>query len=711
MGEFDPVWSPDGAAIAWVTWSDTTGGHIWRMSASGSGAPQRLTAVSANYRQIAWSPDGERIIALRASARDMQENGGGPSRFVWVSATGGDVTVIAPSGGRSQPHFTSDPERIYASSFSRGLVSFRWDGTDERAHVRVTGPPQPGSQGPPPPASAIFMAPAGDQALAVVGNDLYVVTVPMVGGATPTISVANPENAAFPARRLTDIGGQFPSWESNGRKVHWSIGNAHVVYDLDRAKAFDDSVAAARRTQGATAPDTAGTQPSPPEATYRPDERRIEVRATRDIPRGTAVLRGARALTMRGHEIIENADIVIADNRIQAIGPRGQVQVPSDARVIDVSGKWIIPGFVDTHYHAQWLVNEIHNSNVWQYPANLAYGVTTTRDPQTSSTDILTYSDRVETGEMIGPRIFSTGPGVFAGEQIASLEQARNVLKRYAEYYDTKTLKMYMSGNRQQRQWIIMAAKELELKPTTEGGLDFKLNLTHAMDGYPGMEHTFPIYPVYEDVVRLFAESQILYSPTLIVSYGGPMGENFWYATTNVHDDTKLRRFTPHSEIDAKSRRRGGAGPAGWAMEEEYVFEDHARFVADLIAAGGKAGVGGHGQIQGIGYHWELWMMQSNGLSAHDALRAATTFGAEGIGFEKDIGTLEAGKLADLIVLDRDPLQDIRNSTAIHFVMKNGRLYEGETLNEVYPRSRELPRTGWREGEPSNVKAGMRGGN
>jgi hypothetical protein len=346
---------------------------------------------------------------------------------------------------------------------------------------------------------------------------------------------------------------------------------------------------------------------------------------------------------------------------------------------------------------------------VWQYPANLAYGVTTTRDPQTSSTDILTYADRVETGDMVGPRIYSTGPGVFAGEQIASLDQARNILKRYAEYYDTKTLKMYMTGNRQQRQWVIMAANELELKPTTEGGLDFKLNLTHALDGYPGMEHTFPIYPVYQDVVKLFAESQILYSPTLIVSYGGPMGENFWYATTNVHDDTKLRRFTPHSDIDAKSRRRGGAGPAGWAMEEEYVFEDHARFVADLIAAGGKAGVGGHGQIQGIGYHWELWMMQSNGLPAHDALRAATIFGAEGIGFEKDIGTLEAGKLADLIVLERDPLQDLRNSTAIQYVMKNGRLYEGETLKEVYPRTRDLPRKGWWEPEPANVNAGIRG--
>ncbi len=707
VGEFGPIWSPDGRAIAFVTWSDTAGGHIWRVNATGNASPQRLTQTSANYRQIAWSPDGARIAGVRIAGRDMQERGGGFAHFIWVPATGGATTVIAPTSGRTGLHFTRDAGRIFAYSAANGLVSFRWDGTDERAHVKVTGPPQPGSQGPPPPASLVLMAPVGDQALAQVGNDLYVVTVPVVGGAAPSISVANPANAAFPARRLTDIGGQFPAWNADGRRVHWSIGNAHVVYDLDRAKAFDDSVRTAARNRAArdsaAARDT--TQKTPTK--YEPLERRITVNATRDIPQGTAVLRGGRALTMRGQEIIENADIVIRNHRIEAIGPRGQVTIPEGARVIDITGTWVTPGFVDTHYHAQWLVNQIHPSEVWQYPANLAYGVTTTRDPQTSTTDILTYQDRVETGDLVGPRIYSTGPGVFSGEQIRDLDHARNVLKRYSTYYDTKTLKMYMSGNRQQRQWIIMAAKELSLKPTTEGGLDFKLNMTHAMDGYPGMEHTFPIYPVYEDVVKLFAESGILYSPTLIVSYGGPMAENFWFTTENVHDDAKLRRFTPHSALDAVSRRRGGAGPAGWSMPEEYVFDDHAKFVADLVTAGGRAGVGGHGQLQGLGYHWELWMMQSNGLSPYDALRTATIFGAEGIGFAQDVGTLEAGKLADLVILDRDPLADIRNTLAIRYVMKNGRLYEGETLKEIYPRVRELPAAGWREAEP-RVRAGIR---
>jgi hypothetical protein len=293
---------------------------------------------------------------------------------------------------------------------------------------------------------------------------------------------------------------------------------------------------------------------------YMPEETRIEVTLPRDVPRGTVVLRGGRVLTMKEHEIIENADVVVTDNRIVAVGPRDSVEVSEDAEVIDVSGKTLIPGFVDTHYHAQWLVPEIHVEQTWQYLTNLAYGVTTTRDPQTGSTDILSYQDRVETGGMVGPRIYSTGPGVFISENIRDSAHAMSVLKRYSEYYGTNTLKMYMSGNRQQRQWIIQAAKQLELMPTTEGGLDFKLELTHAIDGYSGIEHSLPIAPIFDDVVQLFKASQTTNSPTLLVSYGGPFGENWFYTRETVHDNEKLRQFGRSSWRTARARRSAATG-------------------------------------------------------------------------------------------------------------------------------------------------------
>ena len=588
-------------------------------------------------------------------------------------------------------------------------MSIRWDGTDEKAHVKVNGPAPPGG-GDPAPASLVLMAPSGDRALAQVRLDLYTLAVPYVGGETPVVSVADPERASMPVRKLTEVGGQFPTWSADGRRAHWSIGNAHFVYDLDDAEAAEEAARAAEATEAEAEDDAVAEQADDEAPAYEPVEIRVAVDAIRDIPNGYGVLRGGRVVTMRGNEVIANADVVVQGNRILGVGRRGSVAFPDFARIIEVPGTTIVPGFVDTHAHMRPSFG-VHKTQPWTYLANLAYGVTTTRDPQTGTTDVLTYGDLVETGDIVGPRIYSTGPGVFSAEQIEDLDHAQRVLQRYSEYYDTQTIKMYMSGNRRQRQWIVMAAKEQQLLPTTEGGLDMKYDLEMIIDGYPGLEHSFPIFPLYRDVVRLAAETHMAYTPTLLVSYGGPFGENWFFTRENPHDDPKLRRFTPHGELDRLTRRRGAgvdAGPGGWFREEEYVFRQHAAGVKAIVEAGGVAGVGSHGQLQGLGYHWELWATQSGGLSEHDALRVATALGAEAIGLDGDLGSVEPGKLADLVVLEANPLDDIRNTNRIRYVMKNGRLYDADTLDETWPRERPLGKPVWLGDEPDGVAAGIR---
>ncbi len=680
--EFYPCWSPDGKSLAFVTWSDKAeeGGNVFRVDTAG-GTPQQLTTTAAFYRDLAWSPDGSRIVALRAARQsrvEMLDEFGArsslPLDVVWIPSTGGTATVVAPARGVGSPHFAAASDRVYFYS-PQGLLSMRFDGTERRTILKVTGKNLGGND--PPPAQNVRISPDGKHALAEVNNLLYVLSVPEAGGDAPSINVSSP---SVPTRKLTNVGADSFGWSNDGKAITWAVGSTFYREHLADVT-FED---------GGGDADAPRASPEPRvQANAKVTGTNVDIEVPRYKPEGTIVFRNAQIITMRGDEVIEGGDLLVKDNRIVNVGKRGSFPIPTEAKVMDMKGLTITPGFVDSHAHWTEIRRGVLDMSNWSFFSNLAYGVTAGRDPQTATNDMFAYQDLVESGEMVGPRAYSTGPGVFSNTDFRTQQDAMDVISRYADDYRTHLIKSYMVGNREQRHFVLEACEKYKIMPTTEGGLDLKLNLTHAIDGYSGNEHALPIVPLYKDVIELFARSGIAYTPTLIVAYGGPWAENYFYETTEVTNDEKLKHFVPENILEVRTQRRP------WFRYEEYSFPKIAASAAKIMREGGIVAIGSHGQLQGLGYHWEMWALQSGGLSSLETLRAATINGAKAIGLEQDLGSIEPGKMADLVFMASSPLTYIRNTNSIKYVMKNGELFDASTLDRLYPRQIKMQKMWW----------------
>ena len=649
--ELFPQYSRDGKKIVYTTWNDNKQGTV-RVVSSRSGRGDTITTEPGKYVEPTFSPNGKTVVYRKATGGSILNPKWSLNPGIYsVSVKGGKSELISKSG--YQPQFGDESDRVFIMSpwpkptlSVVELKSKKIRKLYESEH-----------------ATEFRVSPDG-QYLAFAERFKVFVTPFVESGSTINIS---PKDSQFPIEQLSARAGENISWNTKSNTLYWTLGpelyhaSLEGMFAINKADDADFKVKSGER---------------------------IGFSKKMAEPKGMIALKGAKIITMDGEKVIENGVIITNGKHIKSIGTANEVTIPKDAKVIDVTGKTIMPGIVDAHAHGSQASDEIIPQQNWKNFAGLALGVTTIHDPSNDTTEIFTASEMQKAGMIVGPRIFSTGTILYGANMpgytshIDSLEDAKFHLERLKKV-GAFSVKSYNQPRREQRQQVIEAGRELEMMVVPEGGSLLQHNLSMVVDGHTGIEHSIPVEHIYDDIKQLWSQSDVGYTPTLVVAYGGIWGENYWYDKTDVWNHPRLSKFVPKNQLLPRSMRRVKA------PDHHYNHFNNARVAKELQDLGVLVNLGAHGQREGLGAHWEMWMFAQGGMSSLEAIRASTLDPAKYLGLDKNVGSLEVGKLADLMVIDGDPLKNIRDSDKVDYTMINGRLFDASTMNEVGKKARE----------------------
>ena len=649
--ELFPQYSRDGKKIVYTTWNDNKQGTV-RVVSSRSGRGDTITTEPGKYVEPTFSPNGKTVVYRKATGGSILNPKWSLNPGIYsVSVKGGKSELISKSG--YQPQFGDESDRVFIMSpwpkptlSVVELKSKKIRKLYESEH-----------------ATEFRVSPDGKY-LAFAERFKVFVTPFVESGSTINIS---PKDSQFPIEQLSARAGENISWNTKSNTLYWTLGpelyhaSLEGMFAINKADDADFKVKSGER---------------------------IGFSKKMAEPKGMIALKGAKIITMDGEKVIENGVIITNGKHIKSIGTANEVTIPKDAKVIDVTGKTIMPGIVDAHAHGSQASDEIIPQQNWKNFAGLALGVTTIHDPSNDTTEIFTASEMQKAGMIVGPRIFSTGTILYGANMpgytshIDSLEDAKFHLERLKKV-GAFSVKSYNQPRREQRQQVIEAGRELEMMVVPEGGSLLQHNLSMVVDGHTGIEHSIPVEHIYDDIKQLWSQSDVGYTPTLVVAYGGIWGENYWYDKTDVWNHPRLSKFVPKNQLLPRSMRRVKA------PDHHYNHFNNARVAKELQDLGVLVNLGAHGQREGLGAHWEMWMFAQGGMSSLEAIRASTLDPAKYLGLDKNVGSLEVGKLADLMVIDGDPLKNIRDSDKVDYTMINGRLFDASTMNEVGKKARE----------------------
>lgn len=640
--ELYPQWSRDGKNIVFTTWNDQDQGTVQIISAKG-GKPKQLTSEPGKYVEPTFSPDGELVVYRKAQGGNLTPRTWSQEPGLYrVDIKGKQNKKISADGYQAQ--FGANAERVFFMNSSEDdtpqLSSINLDGFDKRVHYSSKH------------ATEFRVSPDGEQLAFAERFKVWVTPFAKHG---ETIEIG-PSASNLPVSQLSTRAGESISWNSQSNQLYWTLGPELYQAKVDTQYLNKDEKA-------------------------QPSIINLGFTEKADVPRGTIAFVGGKVITMENDQVIDNGVVIVKDNHIIAVGD-ANIAIPKDAQIIDIKGKSIMPGLFDAHAHGPQADDEIVPQQNWALYSGLSLGVTTIHDPSNDTTEIFAASEQQKAGNIVGPRIFSTGTILYGANapgytsHIDSLDDAKFHLERLKKV-GAFSVKSYNQPRRNQRQQVIAAARELEMMVVPEGGSLLQHNLSMVADGHTTIEHSLPAGSIYNDIKQFWSQTKVGYTPTLVVAYGGISGENYWYDKTDVWAHPRLSMYVPADILQARSMRRPHA------PDSHYNHFNVAKVANELNKLGVHPNIGAHGQREGLAAHWEMWMFAQGGMSNMEVLKTATINPATTFGMEQQLGSIKEGKLADLIVIDGDPLADIRVTDRVTHTMVNGKLFDAETMNEL----------------------------
>lgn len=663
--EYYPRYSQDGKKIVYTTWNDQSLGTIRVVSARG-GKGKVVNVQPGHYIEPSFSTDGKLIAYRKVTGGYLLAPQYSTEPGIYVLNLN-DETATRVSKNGVEPHFSAGNDRVYytesvsAAYPETQFVSVDLNGEDKQEHLYGADK-----------VSEYRLSPNKKYVAFVHQYNTYVMLFAQVG---KRLNIG-PQIKSLPVQQLSARAGNYMTWRDNSSTVGWSHGPRYFERAVNDAFAFLSDQSA----DSLPAPVSDGTSLSFKHPFAKPEK--------------VTVLSGGNIITMRDandrQEVIKDGVIVIENNKISAVGKKGEVTIPEGALIIDTTGKSIIPGLIDAHSHGAQGRNEVIPQQNWEQYSSLSFGVTTIHDPSNDTTEIMAAAELQRAGKIVAPRIYSTGTILYGAEAV----NFKAIINDYDDAYfhvqrlkdiGAISVKSYNQPRRDQRQQVLVAAEKQQMMVMPEGGGKFQQNVSMLVDGHTGLEHNLSIPRGYDDLTQLWQVTEFGYTPTFVVSFGGMSGEYFFYDRDEVWKNERLLRYVPNFLVDGRSIRRQTA------PDNQYNHIEVAKYAKHLRDKGVRVMIGAHGQREGLGAHWELWIMQQGGFTPFEALRGGTIDGAKHLGMDKHIGSIEVGKLADIAVIDGDVLSDLRRSEYVTHTIINGRVFDTATMNELGSKTERQP--------------------